>query len=313
MAEAWNTLAGLVQFNDKNNDDINVNDLLDDSPLLQVMFAKEASNGTNHKYVKQTVASSNAFRAVGAGLTKTYSQDEQVTDVLKILDGSFKVDKALADAYSKGGAEAYLEIELMRTMKQAFFEMESQIINGVNNDAGGFVGLRDDPQLDALADTMVVSAATAGTTADKQSSVYLIRTGDADCAAILGNEGVIDVSDPVVQEIVVNPGTDNKVYPAYYVAACGYAGFQIGGAYSAARLCNVETVLTDDDIYNALSLFPASRQPNLIVMNRASLKLLRASRTATNQTGAPAPRPTEVEGIPIVVTDAVTQTEAVLS
>jgi len=41
------------------------------------------------------------------------------------------------------------------------------------------------------------------------------------------------------------------------------------------------------------------------------LKQLRDSRTATNVTGAPAPRPTEVEGIPIIVTDAIVNTEAV--
>ena len=87
MAEAWNTLAGLVQFNDQNLADLMISDLLDDSPLLQAMAAVPASNGTQHKYLKQTVASSNAFRAVGAGLTKTPSSDELVTDTLKILDG----------------------------------------------------------------------------------------------------------------------------------------------------------------------------------------------------------------------------------
>jgi hypothetical protein len=311
MASAWNTLAGLIQFNDANNDDINVSDLLDDSPLLQVMFAKPASNGTLHKYLKQTVASSNAFRAANAGLTKTYSQDEQVTDTLKILDGSFSVDKAIADAY-RGGPEAYIMKEMMRTMRQRFFELESQLINGVNNDASGFVGLRDDPQLNAISDEMVVAAATAGTTADSQTSVYLIRTGDDDCAMVMGNDGEIIVSDTVVQAIYDNAAA-LTTYPGYYTGICGYSGFQIGGARSAARIVNVETALTDDDIYNALSLFPAARQPNIIAMSRKALKLLRESRTATNATGAPAPRPTDVEGIPIVVTDGVTNTEAVVS
>ena len=63
--------------------------------------------------------------------------------------------------------------------------------------------------------------------------------------------------------------------------------------------------------YRVIPLFPAARQPNMIAMNRASLKMLRASRTAVNVTGAPAPRPTEVEGIPIVVTDSIVSTEAV--
>ncbi len=56
MAEASNTLAGLVQMNDMNLADIDVSDLLDASPLLQVLNAVPASNGTLHKYLKQTVA-----------------------------------------------------------------------------------------------------------------------------------------------------------------------------------------------------------------------------------------------------------------
>ena len=237
-----------------------------------------------------------------------------MTDTLKILDGSFAVDKALADAYQNGGADAYLLKELIRTMRQKLFAAESQVINGVNSDAGGFVGLRDDAQLNALADTMVVEAGTAGTTADVQTSVYLVRSGDDDVAVIAGNDGNFDVAEePVVIEKVVNPGTDNKVYPAYYTAVCGHMGLQYGGAFSAARLCNVETALTDDDIYNALSQFPASRPPTHIAMNRTALKLLRNSRTATNATGTGAPFPTEVEGIPIVVSDAVTSTEAIVA
>ena len=313
MAESFNTLAGLVQINDANLADLEVTDLLEDAPMLQVLNAVSASQGTVHKYLKQTTASSAAFRAALAGLTKTASADTLVTDTLTILDGSFSADVALAQAY-KNGKDAYLQRELMRTLKQSFFQVESQIINGVNNDASGFVGLRDDTQLDALADTMVIAAATAGTTADEQSSVYLIRMGDDDVSVVMGNDGQIVVDeDPVVIEKVVNPGTDNKTYPAYYTSVTGYVGFQIGGAYSAARICNIETALDDDDIYAALALFPAGRQPNLIVMNRPSLKLLRASRTAVNVTGAPAPRPTEVDGIPIIASDGVTQTEAVVT
>jgi hypothetical protein len=43
MAEAWNTLNGLIQFNDKNLADLNVTDLLQDAPLLQVLHAQPAS------------------------------------------------------------------------------------------------------------------------------------------------------------------------------------------------------------------------------------------------------------------------------
>lgn len=318
MANALNTLAGLIVFNDANNDGIEVSNLLDDSPLMQVMFAKPASNGTQHKYVRQTVASASAFRAVNTGLAKTFSQDEQVTDTLKFLDGSFYVDQAIADGYS-AGPEAYIQKELMRTLRQRMFGIESQVLLGVNNDANGFVGLQDDTQLDATSDTMVTVPANPGA-ASANTSCYLIRHGDEDCAVVMGNNGEVVVGETIVQMVYQDPTANSNSFAAYYTPVGAYVGFQLGGTYSAARIANINcatltstNAFTDDDIYGALSLFPAGRQPNAIVMNRNALRMLRNSRTAVNTDGAPAPRPTDVEGIPIIVTDAITSTEATLS
>ena len=144
--------------------------------------------------------------------------------------------------------------------------------------------------------------------------MYFLREGIDDVAVIAGNDGRFDVAEEAtIIEKVVNPGTDNKVFPAYYIAICGYLGFQIGAARSAARLCNIQGTLTDDDLYEALALFPSARQANVIAMNRGSLKALRASRTAVNPTGSPAPMPTNLDGIPIIVTDSITQIEAVVA
>ena len=315
MAESVNTLAGLVQFNDKNLADLDITDLLQDAPLLQVLFAQPASNGTEHKYLKQTLASSAAFRAALAGLDKTTSQDTLVTDTLAILDGSFHVDVALAQA-AKNGVDAYLQSELVRTMKTVFATAEAQVIYGTGNDATGFAGLVDDGQLDALSDTMVSTA--GGSNASTQTSCFLLRSGKDDVSFIMGNEGnIVTDEDPQIVPWVASAGA-SPVYSAYWVSVLGYSGFQIGGAYSAARIANIEcntltstSAFTDDHVYAALSAFPASRQPNMIVMNRNALRMLRQSRTSVNATGAPAPRPTEVEGIPIIVTDQISSTEAV--
>lgn len=321
MAEAYNTLAGLVQFNDKNLADLKVTDLLDAAPLLQVLNAQPASQKTLHYYLKQTVASDAGFRAALAGRAKTHSQDEKVTVTLKIIDGSFSTDIALADAY-KGGRDAWLQLELVRTMKQLMFVLERQVIYGTKTqtgggylaDSGGFTGLANSTDLDATADDMVIAATTAGSSADSQTSVWLIRNTPDDVSLILGNDGVIAVEDdPAIIEKTPDGDTETETYPALYVPVTGYAGLQLGGKYSAARICNIQTALTDDDIYNALALFPASKQPNLIVMNRDAMKLLRQSRTATNPSGQPAPRPTEVDGIPIIVTDAVRSVEPVIA
>lgn len=314
MADGVTTLAGMVTLNDQNALHLGITNLLDDSPVLQALNAVPSSNGTNHKYERITVAEGAGFRAVGAGRTLTDMDVELVTDTLQILDASFVADLALADGLA-AGRDAYLQGRLVHALRAAFFAVEKQIFQGTGADAAGFSGFINMSTLDALADTMVYNG--GGTTASEQTSVYLIRSGDADCSVVAGNDGNITFNDdPAVIEKVVNPGTDNKTYPALYTAVTGYMGLQVASTYSVGRVANVHASdsnasLDDDMIFEALALFPAGKDPNMIAMNRQALKMLRASRTATNATGAPAPRPTEVEGIPIVVTDGILSTEAV--
>lgn len=306
----FSTLAHLLLLNDERMADIDVSDLTQDAPLVARLHAQSVP-GTQHMYLKETVAEGVGFRDVNTGIAKAASQDESVTVNLKVLDASFADDVALADAH-RDGYLAYLQKRTARKVRAAIAATEKQIIYGSGNDANGFVGLIDSAALNALADGMVIEPATPGTTVGGQTSVLLLRTGEEDVSYLLGQDGVIDVKDPVIQDKVVNPGTDNTSYSAYYVAANGWGGLQYGSAWSAARICNVETALTDADLFKAIKLFPAGRKPNLIAMNSDALELLRSSRTATNATGAPAPIPTEIAGIPIIETDNIVNTEAIV-
>ena len=312
MPESYNTLAGLVQLNDKNLADFDMSDVLEAAPTLNVMHAQTASNGTLHKYLKMTTAPSAAFRDALDGIAHTASADTLVTVTLKILDACFSTDVALAKGY-KGGVDGWLMLEQKRKLRTAFKAAESQIFYGTSTDAKGFVGLLDQGQLDAVADTMVFNA--GGSNASTQTSCYLLRTAEDGVSMVIGNDGVIDVEEPTIIE---SAGSATGYFPAWYVAATGWLGLQIGSAYDAGRICNIEcqtltstSAFTDDDLYAALSLFPSDKTPNVICMNRNARRLLRQSRTATNPTGQPAPNPTELDGIPIVITDALVSTEAV--
>ena len=95
MAETANTLAGLIQLNNLNLDDIDVTDLLEDAPWLQVLFAKGASNGTQHKYLKKTTAPGVAFRDVNTGLVNAATSRTFKQVDLKLMDASFEFDKGL--------------------------------------------------------------------------------------------------------------------------------------------------------------------------------------------------------------------------
>ena len=312
MADAFLTLSDLTTINDANLADRDISDLLDDAPLL-ARLAADVVPGTDHKYVKETSAPVVGFRAVNDGLENTKSADTLVTINLKILDASFAIDKALADAYI-GGPEAYIGREAARHLKSAFFHAEKQILSGTGNEADGFNGLPDDGNLNAVADDMVVNG--GGTTDSTASSVWAIRSaGDMnDCVAIAGDNGKIDIGDSVGQRLA---GSSTGSYPAYYTPIQGWLGLQIGGKYSVGRLANVTEdsgkTLSDSMLADLLSVFPAGRGPNYLVMSRRSLKQLQQSRTATNATGAPAPFPSEAFGVPIIVSDGVSDVETLVS
>ena len=304
MASTPLPISELVKINDQNVADVEISDLLRDAPVLAAMPAVEASNGTLHKYNKLTTEPTVGFRSLNDGRDHDYTVRTTVTETLQILDASFDMDAAIYNT-------ELAAMEGRSHLQSAFAKAERQIFYGTsaNGDSAGFNGFYNSADLNALADEMVISA--GGSSAGVQSSVYLIRaTPDATgVCSVFGNNGDISIGGAYQSMI---EGTNGR-YDAWVVPIVAYMALQLGSKFSAARIANVESSLDDDKIYEALSLFPASLQPTHICMNRTALKLLRASRTSTNATGAPAPRPTEVEGIPIIVSDQIVQTEAVVA
>lgn len=309
MADSFLGLTELAQVNDKNVADLGISDLLDEAPVIGAMAA-EPTDGDTHKYLKQTGAPTVGFRSVNAGRENSKSADTEVTVTLKLLDCSVAVDQALADQY-RFGPEAYIAREAIRHLRAGFFHAENSFINGTGFDAAAFSGLKDDAQLDAVADAMVHDA--GGVALNVQTSVWAIRTGaDArDAMLISGMDGNIKIGETVSQFIDVAGGR----MPVYATPIFAWIGMQIGGAFSVGRLANVDSVATldDDKIAELLALFPSGRGPTFLAMNRTSRKQLQQSRTATNATGAPAPFPTEAFGVPIITSEAIGSTDAVLA
>lgn len=311
MADSLFALADLLKINDSSLADIDVSDLTTDAPFMAALGYQTATHGTIHKYTKETAAPVVGFRDANAGRDLSKSGDTEVTATLKILDFTFEIDKAIADAYTKGGAVAKVAREAIRHLKAAMFAYETQLLS--TQASGGFVGLP--AVLAALEHAMVVNA--AGTTADTGSSIYMIRVGDDDVSGVLGNDGVFDLGETTVGKRVVDPGTDNKSFPTYYTPGTGYCGLQIGGAKSVGRIANItadsDKSATDDLLFELFERFPAGRKPTHVVMGSRSQEQIRTSRTATNATGAPAPIPVEWNGRPLIVTDAIGKAEAIIA
>jgi len=285
---------------------IEVSDLLNKAPFFARLPVTGSSNGTTHKYTKETQAPVVGFRAANSGRDFDHSVDTLVSIDLKILDFSWAVDKAVADAWRKGGAQALIAREGRRHLRQAFFEAESQYINGTGNESDGFNGFADAEGLNDVDDAMVIDAGGSS----GLSSVWLVREGEDDVVGVMNDEdGGIELGDTIVQNF---QDGSSKNYPAYYTPGCTWLGVQIGGAYSIARIANIDNgdnTLDDDLIYKALELFPSGQQPSVILMSRRSRRQLRESRTATNALGTPAPRPEDVEGIPILISESISNAE----
>jgi hypothetical protein len=309
MADAFLGLTELAQLNDKNVLDLDISDLLDEAPVLAALAA-QPTDGNTHKYLKQTGAPSVGFRSVNDGRENTKSADTEVTVTLKLLDCSYVVDKAIADQF-RGGPEAYIAREGLRHLKEGFSHAEQTVFGGTGFDANGYAGLADDAALDGLADEMVLDGLGAGV--NLQTSVWAIKTGidQRDMSLISGLEGEIKIVETITQFF---DGANGR-YPVYATPIYSWLGVQIGGARSVARLANIDTVATldDDKISSLLALFPANKGPTFLAMTRASRQQLQASRTATSTTGAPAPFPESAFGIPIITTDSLTATEAVVA
>ena len=308
MADASNTLAYLLNWGSQDVDGIDVSDLLQGAPLLAQLYSKASSHDQVHKYMRETVTAGSDFRAVNTGITNAAGQSELVTVTLKFLDAAF--DRDIAVIAASGNPERYMTNETAKSLRAAFSNAEKQIINGTGNDAGGFSGLAT--ALASLGD-YVIGGGDA--TADEVTSVYAVRSGDDGVAAVVAGGGEISVSDPY--DVRVQPDGADVAYSAKRVDANAWMGLQLGSSFDAARLANIGTgasnTLDDDKLSNLIALAKADMPFTHLVMNRTARKQLQQSRTATNPTGAPAPFPTEAFGVPIVTTDSIVNTEAVVS
>ena len=308
MAEAVATLANMVLINDRNLSEIEIPNFFSNSPFMRTNAATTASYDTKHRWIRHADPAV-AARAVNDGREVQKSVDTMVEIDLKILDGSFRVDRELVREYHRGGQAGWLNRELARHLNAMMFHSEKQVFRGTANDSLYFSGFPNVTELATIGGGGVISA--GGSTASSQTSAYVVRSGSMDVEIVTGYSGSIAVGEPTIQETT---GATTGTFPAIYVAVGGWYGLKVGSTVtSVKRIANIESSFTDDHIYAAIKEFDSGRQPTHIYCSRKALELLRSSRTATNISGDPAGRPTTIEGIPIIPTDGISVTEAVVT
>lgn len=311
MANAFVSTTELLQLGDGNISDIDVTELLEDAPFLALMSAIDASNETSHEWLKKTSAPTAGFRAINDGMENKKAAYTKVTQALKLYDAGFDLDIGLLKAKS---GEALMRREAVDHLKVAFTDMEKQLIygTGAGGISGGFAGFSNETTVDKKDDAMVIDA--GGTTADTASSVWAVRVGESAVSAVFGSNGRIMLGEAYQ---TLRDGSSTGVYDVMRTPILFYGGCQVATSLDLGRICNLTEDsgkgLTDDLIAALLALFPAGRKPTHLVMNRRSQMQLQQSRTATNATGAPAPFPTESFNVPIVTTDSILNTEALVA
>lgn len=303
MADTLQSLADSVKINDVSVRDLGATDIFNDAPLIERLAFTTATNGTVHKYLKEASAPSVGFRGPNVGLDVVVGGDTLVTVDLKFLEATVRLDKALAQVGK--GVDYQMERQGMRNLRQAFYALEDQIING--SAVAGFTGL-----LQALSTlgTMCITAGGSGV----RTSVYMIRTTpeEKDFMLVGGNDGNM-VMEPYY-EALINEGATGRQFNGYVMPIDAWFNIQLGGSKSVARLANVGTgaTLTDDLLSTLFDLFPASAPPNLIVMNRRSRGQLQRSRSVV-VSGKPivkfADIPVDWNGIPIVCVETIGNAE----
>ena len=250
-----------------------------------------------------------------------------------------------------GIASDWFSIQAMSAAKAQLRHVQKQIFDGVTNDAKGFPGLKTltpfvagntltttETAQDSGFLRSVVNA--GGVTASVASSVYAVKFGEMHCQLCIGGPGglanFLNYPAPTKVYRTFTDAVDGLTKSDWFnvSTAEGYIGLSVGGSneanasrhipnFSARRLANVTPLvpLTDLLLDKLRNSFPDGN-PDAIYMSFRSRDQLRASRSPTsttyvggvlpkNSSANLAPPPTDFEGVPIIWTDAIGNTNAI--
>ena len=266
----------------------------------------ESIDGFEEKTLVKTENGTFSFRDFNEGSTITLPKYETRTTKCYNANPVLDVDILLYERWENDGSLA----QTIDDMKKDYFEgvMEGigrQFFYGTSVDAHGFPGL----------ESMVIPDlrfSAGGSTANSQSSLWFVGWGARDVSMVYGGGSGLPFSWSEFRRETWRDGTalstrmvcDFTMYPAVRVKR----------PQSVAVVKNIESTLTDNYLYKALAYMQAAGfEPTCAYTTAQVIEKLRASRTATNPTGDPAPTPTDIcGGIPIKYTTSLKNgTEAV--
>ena len=316
------------------------------APELNTIMGRPIA-GTKYNTIHRTLPTV-AFRQPNNGSDTIKGQYQQDLKECSLIDAQLMADKAIVDAQAKSGPHTTVEDLLVSAAQESimatYITVGAQMYYGTSNDANGFTGISSvTGSLNTAKNNNPAVVGAGGTTANIQSSAYLVWENVRGSHFIFGNNaGFTMLPEWRIQQV---NGANSKPMTAYVNNLQGWIGFAVNHHNSVARIGNINLgtdskPLTDKLVAQLLSYIPLQMRQEVIANANAGapskwgggLKLfmnpqvaysLQQSRSpvssgvgtaiTSNQSLQFAELPTASNGIPIVITDSITNTEAVLS
>ena len=283
------------------------------------MLPSRTITGTGFKTLLRTSFPTAGFRLVNEGSEPKKGAYENREVSCAYLDIQLEVDEAVVGA--DDGAIADMQtLEADGAMKGVLRTLGKQVWYGITSsgDAKGFPGA-----ISVVSSDLTVDA--VGTTANTGSSAWLIVPGAQNAQFIFGGGNVLSMPSWSKQRIT----RSSKELFAFVSNISGWAGFQWVNTYCIGRIKNLTEDsgkgLTDALVADLIAKFPSDVDlaGSKLFVTRRSARQLQKSRTPTsaNDSGAKrtstgveiaAPWPTESNGIPLVITSGILNTEAIV-
>lgn len=290
---------------------------LNAAPEFGFLPARSVS-GTSFKSLIRTAFPKVPFRKPGAGSIPVASTYTNRLHEMFYIDGQMEMDVATASA-DENGEDNALSMEASGVMQGTLLTLGSQIWYGQANDSLGFQGAAD------FVDAAHTVDAT-GTTVGGGSSVYMIVALPKFMGVVFGKGTPMTIGSWRKNTLVEGTAPNTTRRTVWNNSLECWVGAEFLNIHAVVRIKNLTQqggkTLTDAMLADARSKFPTSVTPTHIVMNRIQRKFLQTSRTVVlNGSGSSkpsggqatvAPTPTEYDGIPIICTDSILQTEAIV-
>jgi hypothetical protein len=273
-------------------------------PEISMGYARTIK-GLNYRTLVRTANPTVGFRSANTGTAATKGSYENRLVECYMMNPRWECDKLVADAY-EDGAPAYIALDASSMLEASMILLGKQFYYGTTNDALGFPGLM------ASVDTTNMVVDATGTTASTGTSVWAVKFGPKFVSWVWGQNGELALSEVTEQRVL---DSSSNPFTAYCQELAGRPGLQVGNLRTVGRIKNLTDDsgkgLTDKLMGSLLAKFPVGYPPDFFFMTRRAREQLRASRTTYSPVGEPAPVPQQFEGIPILATDSISDTETI--